>query len=77
MSTARSKKWKIGFAIAVLFGLLSAGASLVDGMHWRVFMAVLCASMTTHLSAYLMKHPVEEAVDDDVPPVGKVAEPEV
>ena len=58
------KKWKVGCAIAVVFGLLSAGASLADGMHWRSFVAVLCTSLATHLGAYWMKHPVEEVVEN-------------
>ena len=53
------KKWKIGLSVAVLFGLLSAGAGLVAGMQWQAFVAVLCTSLATHLGAYLMKHPVE------------------
>lgn len=53
------KKWVIGLSVAILFGLLTAGAGLVAGMQWQAFVAVLCASLATNLGAYLMKHPVE------------------
>lgn len=54
-----ARKWKVGIFIAVLFGLLSAGAGLAAGMQWQAFIAVLCTSLATHLGAYLMKHPLE------------------
>lgn len=54
------KKWRIGFTVAIAFGLLSAGASIADGFRLTTFIAVLCTSLATHLGAYLMKHPVEE-----------------
>lgn len=60
-----SKKWKIGFAVATVFGLLSAGASLANGFHLPTFLAVLCTSLGTHLGAYLMKHPIEEISESE------------
>lgn len=54
------KKWKIGFSVAVLFGLFTAGAGLADHMSLKSFIAVLCASMLTNLGSYLMKHPVDD-----------------
>lgn len=57
------KKWKIGFWIATGCGLLSAGASLVDGMHWKAFVAVLCTSLLTHWLTYLKDHPVDKVQD--------------
>jgi len=62
-----SKKWKIGFRIATLFGLLSAGAGLVGDMGWKSFVAVLCAALITNLGSYLMKHPIESIKDEDEP----------
>lgn len=58
------KKWKIGLTIAVACGFLNAGASLVDGMHWRAFVAVLCTSLLTNLLTYLKDHPVDGLPDD-------------
>jgi hypothetical protein len=54
-----SKKWRIGFGVALLFSLLTAGAGLVVGMKWQAFVAVFCSSAILQLSSYLMKHPVE------------------
>jgi hypothetical protein len=68
MPKLSSRKWKIGFAIAILFGLLSAGAGVAAGMQWQAFIAVLCTSLATHLGAYLMKHPVDEISFDSNPP---------
>lgn len=59
------KKWKIGLVIAVFCGVLNAGASLVDGMHWKAFLAVLCTSLLTNLLTYLKDHPVD-AISDTV-----------
>ena len=61
------KKWKIGFTVSIIFGLLTAGAGLAAGMTWQAFVAVLCTSLVTQLAAYLMKHPVED-ISDDPPP---------
>ena len=61
-----AKKWRIGFAVSLLYALLTAGAGLTAGMGWQAFLAVFCASAVTQLSAYLMKHPVE-AIDDNQP----------
>ncbi len=61
------KKWKIGFTIAVLFGLLTAGCGVAAGMTWQAFVAVLCAGLATNLSAYLMKHPVDDIADTGAP----------
>ena len=61
------KKWKIGFSVSIIFGLLTAGAGLAAGMTWQAFVAVLCTSLVTQLAAYLMKHPVED-ISDDPPP---------
>lgn len=57
------KKWKIGFAVAILFSLFTAGAGVVAGMNVWAFVSVLCTSLVTNLGAYLMKHPVED-IDD-------------
>lgn len=65
------KKWKLGFCIACGCGLLSAGASLVDGMHWRAFVAVLCTSLLTNLLTYLKDHPVEAVKDGDTTTISK------
>lgn len=70
----KKKKWTIGFAIAVLFGLLSAGAGVAAGMGWHAFVAVLSTSLATHLGAYLMKHPVED-VEFDTDQMTKPPEP--
>ncbi len=59
------RKWIIGFVIAVVFGFLSAGAGLVGDMGWKSFIAVLCASLGTNLTAYLMKHPIESIEDTE------------
>lgn len=57
------RKWRLGFAIATLFGFLTAGAGLFGDMGWRSFIAVLCTALLTNLGSYLMKHPVEEITD--------------
>lgn len=67
MAAMTWKKWRIGFFIAILFGLLNAGAGLLGDMGWKSFVAVLCASLLTNLSSYLMKHPVESVSDE--PPI--------
>lgn len=59
------RKWTIGLIIAAVFGLLNAGIGLVGDMGWKSFIAVLCTSLATNLSAYLMKHPVESIEDTD------------
>lgn len=61
------KKWKIGLVVAVILGLLSAGAGLAAGMHWQAFIAVLCTSLTTHLLAFLKEHPVESVKEETNP----------
>lgn len=67
------RKWKTGFNVALFFGLLTAGSGVVAGMHWQAFIAVLCTSLATNLSAYLMKHPIEEISDDDTKQISKSA----
>lgn len=57
------KKWKIGLVIAILCGVFSAGAGLVAGMQWQAFVAVLCASLLTHLLTFLKNHPIENIED--------------
>ena len=59
------KKWKLGLGIAVVCGLLNAGASLVDGMHWKAFVAVLCTSLLTNGLTFLKDHPIETIKEDD------------
>lgn len=58
------KKWIIGLSVAILFGLLTAGAGLVAGMTWQAFVSVLCAALATNLGAYMMKHPVESVEEE-------------
>lgn len=70
------RKWKAGLLVSLLLGVLSAGAGLAADMSWKAFCAVLCASVATHLIAYLKQHPVESVEDEkpkrrrgtDVPP---------
>lgn len=57
------KKWRIGLALACVFGLLNAGAGLLGDMGWKSFIAVLCASLLTNLMSYLTKHPLEDVED--------------
>ena len=63
-----TKKWRIGFAVSLLFALLTAGAGLAVGMTWRAFVAVFCSSAILQLSSYLMKHPVESIEDTTFTP---------
>lgn len=58
------KKWKIGLMIAVVCGLLNAGAGLVAGMSWQAFIAVVCTSLLTNGLTFLKDHPLESVVDD-------------
>lgn len=59
-----SKKWRIGFVVALVLSLLTAGAGLAAGMQWQAFVAVFCAAAVSNLGAYLMKHPVESIVEE-------------
>ena len=62
------KKWNLGFRVALLFAVLTAGAGLTGSMDWKAFVAVFCASAGLNLTAYLMKHPIEDIKDADDPP---------
>lgn len=62
------KKWRVGLWLAILLGFLSAGAGLLAGMAWQAFVAVLCTSLLTHITAYLMKSPIEQVDDGPADP---------
>lgn len=57
------RKWRLGLGVAVLCGLLTAGAGLAAGMHWQAFLAVLCTSLLTNLLNFLKQHPIESIED--------------
>ncbi|MDE2100809.1 MAG: hypothetical protein KGL39_26420 [Patescibacteria group bacterium] len=59
------KKWRVGLALSITLGCLSAGAGLAAGISWKGFTAVLCTSLLTHIGAYLTKSPLDQVDDGD------------
>lgn len=57
--------WKLGALVSLLMSLLVACAGLVEGMHWRGFLAVFGAAALTHFGAFIYQHPVDQITFPD------------
>lgn len=62
------KKWKLGLIVAIVCGILTAGAGVAAGMKWQAFIAVLCTALLTNLGNFLVNHPIDDIEDPKNPP---------
>ena len=60
-------RWKLGLLWTIVLSVLVAGAGLAEGTTWRQFVAVLCAALITHMTAFLKDHPLPNENNETQP----------